>query len=53
VLVGGKGDIGLYWDLLVVAAFSLVIYYVAISQRLRPEQVDHYVREVYPPPVAE
>jgi amino acid transporter len=53
VLVGGKGDIGLYWDLLVVAAFSLVIYYVAISQRLGPEQVDHYVREVYPPPVAE
>jgi amino acid transporter len=53
VLVGGKGDIGLYWDLLVVAAFSLVIYYVAISQRLRPEQVDYYVREVYPPPVAE
>jgi amino acid transporter len=53
VLVGGKGHIHLYWDLLVVAAFSLAIYYLAISRRLRPDQVDHYVREVYPPPVAE
>jgi amino acid transporter len=53
VLVGGKGHIGLYWDLLVVTIFSLIIYFIAISRRLSPEQVDHYVREVYPPPVTE
>jgi hypothetical protein len=53
VLVGGKGQIHLYWDLLVVAGFSLAIYYLAISRRLSPDKVDHYVREVYPPPVAE
>ncbi|MEA2212621.1 MAG: hypothetical protein QOF83_2569 [Solirubrobacteraceae bacterium] len=53
VLVGGTADIPFYWDLLVVAVFSLVIYYLAISRRLPEEKVDHYVREVYPPPVAE
>jgi amino acid transporter len=53
VLVGGNGHLGLYWDLLVLTAFSLVIYYLAIANRLSPAKVDHYVREVYPPPVAE
>ncbi len=53
VLVGGKGHLGLYWDLLVLAAFSLVIYFWAIRTRLSEPEVDHYVREVYPPPVAE
>jgi amino acid transporter len=53
VLVGGTGDLGLYWDLLVLTIFSLVIYYGAMSRRLPTEQVDENVREVYPPPVAE
>jgi amino acid transporter len=53
VLVGGNGHLGLYWDLLVLAAFSLVIYFLAMANRLPPAKVDHYVREVYPPPVAE
>jgi amino acid transporter len=53
VLVGGKGHIGLYWDLLVLTIFSLGIYYLAISRRLSEAEVDHYVREVYPPPVTE
>jgi amino acid transporter len=53
VLVGGKGHLPLYWDLLVLTAFSLVIYYVAMTKRLSPAKVDEYVREVYPPPVAE
>jgi amino acid transporter len=53
VLVGGNGHLGLYWDLLVLAAFSLIIYYGAMWKRLPSEQVDHYVREVYPPPVVE
>jgi amino acid transporter len=45
--------IPLYWDLLVLTIFSLGIYYLAISRRLSEAEVDHYVREVYPPPVAE
>jgi amino acid transporter len=53
VFVGGAGHLGLYWDLLVLTAFSLIIYYWAISTRLSEPEVDHYVREVYPPPVAE
>ena len=53
VLVGGHDHLKLYWDLLVLAIFSLVIYYVAIAKRLPTEQVDRYVREVYPPPVTE
>ena len=51
VLVAGKGHLGLYWDLLVLTGFSLIIYFWAISTRLSGPEVDHYVREVYPPPV--
>jgi amino acid transporter len=51
--VGGHGGLPLYWDLLVLAVFSLVIYFLAIQNRLPSEKVDHYVREVYPPPVGE
>ncbi len=53
VLVGGTGTLSLGVDLIVVAVFSLAIYYLAIARRLPEAQVDHYVREVYPPPVAE
>jgi amino acid transporter len=53
VLVGGKGHIALYWDLLVLTIFSLGIYYLAIASRLSEPEVDHYVRDVYPPPVTE
>ncbi len=53
VLVGGHGDLPLYWDLLVLAGFSLAIYYAAMATRLSAAKVDHYVAEVYPPPVAE
>jgi amino acid transporter len=53
VLVGGKGEIPLYVDLGILAVFSLIIYYTAMHFRLSERQVDHYVREVYPPPVAE
>ena len=35
------------------AVFNLIIYYWAISVRLPGHKVDEYVREVYPPPVAE
>ena len=50
VFVGGNGDLPLYWDLLVVAVFSLMIYYAAMYFRLPSEQVDKYVQEVYPTP---
>ncbi|HWH13086.1 MAG TPA: APC family permease [Solirubrobacteraceae bacterium] len=53
VLVGGTGDLKLGYDLLVLAIFSLIIYYAAMAKRLSSAQVDQYVREVYPPPVAE
>jgi amino acid transporter len=54
VLVGGTGKwLPLYWDLGILTVFSLIIYYVAIARRLPTEKVDQYVREVYPPPIAE
>lgn len=53
VLVGGTQAIPFYWDLAVVAVFSLAIYYLAISRRLPAHKVDEYVRDVYPPPVVE
>lgn len=53
VLVGGNNDLGLYGGLIVSAAWSLIIYYVAMARRLPAAKVDEYVREVYPPPVAE
>ncbi len=53
VLVGGKDGLGVIGSLIVTIVFSLVIYYLAISRRLPEHKVDEYVREVYPPPVAE
>ena len=53
VLVGGKDQLGVIGSLLVTVAFSLVIYYIAVSRRLPEHKVDEYVAEVYPPPVAE
>jgi amino acid transporter len=53
VLVGGNNDLGLYGGLIASAVWSLIIYYTAMSRRLPSAMVDEYVREVYPPPVAE
>ncbi len=50
---GGNDDLGLVGGLIASAVWSLIIYYVAIERRLPTEKVDHYVREVYPPPVVE
>ena len=50
---GGTDIIGLWGGIILSAAFNLVIYYWAISQRLPDSKVDEYVRDVYPPPVAE
>src|ERR1700761_8185523 len=50
---GGNDDLGLVGTLAVSAAWALVIFYWAIRTRLPSEKVDEYVRDVYPPPVAE
>jgi amino acid transporter len=52
-LVGGNGDLPLYWDLLVLTVFSLGIYFLAVASRLPEADVDRYVRDVYPPPIGE
>ncbi|WP_330284285.1 APC family permease [Streptomyces sp. NBC_00588] len=43
---GGTGNIGLWWDILVVAAFSLVIYYWARATAPRPEEIERSIEEV-------
>jgi amino acid transporter len=56
---GGTNPLGwspngvLYGGLAISAAWSLVIYYIAMARRLPVEKVDEYVRDVYPPPVVE
>ncbi|MET8954604.1 APC family permease [Streptomyces sp. NPDC004393] len=43
---GGQGHIGLWWDMLVVAAFSLVIYYWAKATASHSEQIERSIDEV-------
>jgi amino acid transporter len=50
---GGTDDIGLWGGIIASGVFSLIIYFWAIAMRLPAHKVDEYVREVYPPPVAE
>jgi amino acid transporter len=50
---GGTDDIGLWGGIIASGVFSLIIYFWAVAARLSPEKVDEYVRDVYPPPVAE
>ena len=51
LLLGGNGDLAFWWDLLVLAAFSVAIYIMAIRSALPEADVDKYVADVYPPPV--
>jgi amino acid transporter len=44
---GGRMDIPFYWDMVVVTAWSLVVYYTAIRFRLPVEKVDRYAQGVY------
>ncbi len=46
-------EFSLYAWIVAVIVFSVAIYYWAIAKRLSPEEVDHYVRDVYPPPAGE
>jgi amino acid transporter len=50
---GGTDDIGLWGGIIASGVFSLIIYFWALAMRLPPHKVDEYVRDVYPPPVAE
>ncbi len=44
---GGRMAIPFYWDMVVVTAWSLVVYYTAIRLRLPAEKVDQYAQGVY------
>jgi amino acid transporter len=44
--VGGDGSIPLWWDLVIVAVWSLFIYFMAIHRRLDTGRVDEYVGTV-------
>jgi hypothetical protein len=46
VWVGSEGALLLWWDLGVVAVWSLINYYVAIYRRLDAARVDNYVGTV-------
>ena len=43
---GGQGNIALWWDIAVVAVFSLVIYYWAKATASRPEEIERSIDEV-------
>jgi amino acid transporter len=45
---GADGAIPIWWDLVIVAAWSLFIYYMAIYRRLDTARVDQYVGTVQP-----
>jgi hypothetical protein len=45
---GGRNIIPFYWDLVVVAVWSLIVYFVALRLRLPESRVDDYARDVYP-----
>jgi amino acid transporter len=46
---GPQGAIPLWWDIVVVAAFSLVIYYWALQVALSREQIEAMINEVVLP----
>jgi amino acid transporter len=52
VLVGAHAHIPFWYDMGIVAVFSVAIYLVAMWKALPREQVDENMREVFPPPVA-
>jgi amino acid transporter len=49
-LIGGQSDVNIWIMHLILAAFTLIIYYMAVGNRLPEEQVDEYIREVFPSP---
>jgi amino acid transporter len=45
--VGGREVIPFWWDMVVVAVFSLGVYLAALKFRLPDDKVDRYVNQVY------
>jgi len=43
---GAKGNLPLWWDILVIAVFSLAIYYWAVAVGLRTEAIEHNIADV-------
>ncbi|WP_030927798.1 APC family permease [Streptomyces sp. NRRL S-646] len=43
---GGSGNIGLWWDILVIAVFSLAIYYWARATSSKREDIERSIEEV-------
>ncbi|MEU6477110.1 APC family permease [Streptomyces sp. NPDC047017] len=43
---GGQGHIGLWWDMAVVAAFSVGVYYWAKATASGPEEIERSIEEV-------
>ncbi|AXE84365.1 APC family permease [Streptomyces sp. Go-475] len=43
---GGQGHIGLWWDIVVIAVFSLAIYYWARASASRPEEIERSIEEL-------
>ena len=42
-----------YWSIVISGVWSLIVYYWAVATRLPAHKVDEYVKDVYPPAVAE
>jgi amino acid transporter len=51
-LIGPDGKLHFWWDMLIVVAFSFVIYYWAVASRLPENRVNEYIEDVYPQPLA-
>ncbi|MEU6350781.1 APC family permease [Streptomyces sp. NPDC047072] len=43
---GGRGNIGLWWDILLIAVFSLVIYYWARATASPAEEIERSIDEI-------
>jgi amino acid transporter len=49
VLVGAHGHLPFWYDMVIVAGFSLVIYLVAVATSLSREKVEQNMKELYTP----
>ncbi len=51
-IIGGQGDLKFWWDMGVIAVFSVAIYLLAVHTALPEEKVDEYMHEVVVVPSA-
>jgi amino acid transporter len=50
-IIGGQGDLPFWYDLLVLAVFSVAIYLIATRNALSEEEADGYIQSVFVPAV--